>query len=198
MNSESLPERLILASSSKYRKLLLERLGIPFECQSPEIDESALADETPLEVSQRLATEKAGVISRKYPRAIVIGSDQLAAFEGQIIGKPGTFPAAFEQLSLFSGQVVDFHTTVSVQSLQSGFKEFHTDLTRVHFRALKQDEIERYLEKERPFDCAGSFKAESLGVTLFDRINSEDPTALIGLPLIRTSSILRRAGLCLP
>ena len=198
MNSESLPERLILASSSKYRKLLLERLGIPFECQSPEIDESALADETPLEVSQRLATEKAGVISRQHPRAIVIGSDQLAAFKGQIIGKPDTFPAAFEQLSLFSGQVVDFHTTVSVQSLQSGFRESHTDLTRVHFRNLKRDEIERYLEKEKPFDCAGSFKAESLGVTLFDRINSEDPTALIGLPLIRTSSILRRAGLCLP
>ena len=198
MNSESLPERLILASSSKYRKLLLERLGIPFECQSPEIDESALPGETPLEVSQRLATEKAGVISRKHPLAIVIGSDQLAAFEGQIIGKPGTFPAAFKQLSLFSGQVVEFHTTVTVQSLQSGFNESHTDLTRVHFRTLKQDEIERYLEKEKPYDCAGSFKAESLGVTLFDRISSEDPTALIGLPLIRTSSILRRTGLCLP
>jgi septum formation protein len=198
MNSESLPGRLILASSSKYRKLLLDRLGIPFECQSPEIDESALADELPLDLSQRLAIEKAEVISQENPQAIIIGSDQLAAFKGEIIGKPGSFPAAFEQLSLFSGQVVEFHTTVSVQLLHSGFHESHTDLTRVYFRTLKRDEIERYLEKEKPFDCAGSFKAESLGVTLFDRISSEDPTALIGLPLIRTSAILRRAGLCLP
>jgi septum formation protein len=198
MNSESLPRRLILASSSKYRKLLLDRLGIPFECQSPEIDESALADELPLELSQRLAMEKAGVISQEHPQAIIIGSDQLAAFNGEIIGKPGTFHAAFEQLSLFSGHVVDFHTTVSVQLLQTGFSEKHTDQTRVYFRTLKNIEIERYLEKEKPFDCAGSFKAESLGISLFDRISSEDPTALIGLPLIRTSAILRRAGLCLP
>jgi len=198
MNSESLSSRLILASSSKYRKILLNRFGIPFECQSPEIDETAHNHESPFELVERLAAEKAEAINRAHPRAIVIGSDQLAVFNGQIIGKPGTHQAALEQLTSFSGQVVEFLTAVSVQSMENSFKEQYTDRTRVCFRTLQADEIERYLEKEKPFDCAGAFKAESLGITLFERISCEDPTALIGLPLIRTAAMLRRAGLQLP
>jgi len=198
MNTESLPEKLILASSSKYRRKLLQRFGIPFGCQSPEIDETVLPGESPAELVARLATRKAKVVSKKKPRAIVIGSDQIAVFNGRIIGKPGNYEAALEQLAGFSGQVVEFLTTVSVQSHQIQFSEQHTDSTKVRFRTLQRDEIERYLQKEKPFDCAGAFKAESLGIALFDSIISEDPTALVGLPLIRTAAMLRRAGLKLP
>jgi septum formation protein len=198
MNSESLPEKLILASSSKYRKMLLHRFGIPFECQSPEIDETAHKNESPHGLVARLAGQKAESVANKHPLSVVIGSDQLTVFDGQIIGKPGTFPAALEQLTSFSGQVVEFLTAVSVLNKENGFSEQYTDCTRVHFRNLHEEEIKRYLEKEKPFDCAGAFKAESLGIVLFERITSEDPTALIGLPLIRTAAMLRRAGLQLP
>ena len=198
MNNESLPSKLILASSSKYRSLLLQRLGIPFDCQAPEIDETAQDSELPSDLVGRLAEKKAASISAQHPQAVVIGSDQLAVFNGQVIGKPGTYAAALEQLQSFSGQVVEFLTAVVVQCRDSGFAEQHTDCTRVSFRKLEFEEIERYLEKEKPFDCAGAFKAESLGIVLFESINSEDPTALIGLPMIRTASMLRRAGLQLP
>jgi septum formation protein len=129
---------------------------------------------------------------------VVIGSDQIALFDGQIIGKPGSHPAALEQLRSFSGQVVEFLTAVYVMCRESGFAEQYTDHTRVYFRTLQDEEIERYLQQEKPYDCAGAFKAESLGIVLFERIVSEDPTALIGLPLIRTAAMLRRAGLPLP
>ena len=198
MNNESLPEKLILASSSKYRKMLLNRFGIPFDCLAPEIDETVLPQESPHELVARLASQKSEIVCRQYPQAVVIGSDQLAVFEGQIIGKPGTYRAALKQLKSFSGKVVEFLTSVSVQSLESGFREQHTDCTLVWFRSLQHEEIERYLEQEKPFDCAGAFKAESLGIVLFDRISSEDPTALIGLPLISVAAMLRRAGLQLP
>lgn len=198
MNSASLPEKLILASSSKYRKHLLQRLGLPFDCQSPKIDETASAGESPFALVARLAAEKAEEVNRKHPQAVVIGSDQVAVFDGRIIGKPGTHEAAMEQLSGFSGKVVEFLTAVSVQFHQTGFREDHTDCTRVCFRTLQQEEIERYLLSEEPYDCAGAFKAESLGIVLFDRISSEDPSALIGLPLIRTAAMLRRAGWRLP
>lgn len=198
MNTESPPEKLILASSSKYRKLLLQRYGIPFECRSPEIDESPLPGESPVELVARLATQKAETVSRENPQAIVIGSDQMAVFNGQIVGKPGSYEAALEQLSGFSGQPVEFLTAVTVQSHHNHFREQCTDSTRVLFRELKREEIERYLLKEKPFDCAGAFKAESLGIVLFESINSEDPTALVGLPLIRTAAMLRRAGVKLP
>jgi len=198
MTSESLSASLILASSSKYRKTLLRRLNIPFECLSPDIDETMREFERPLELAGRLAAEKAGVVSSQKPEAIVIGSDQLAVFSGRILGKPGYHAAALEQLSSFSGQVVEFLTAVSVQCLASGFNEVYIDTTRVKFRHLQTDEIERYLQAESPYDCAGAFKAEALGITLFDSISSEDPTALIGLPLIRTAAMLRRAGLSLP
>ncbi len=198
MNTESPSEKLILASSSKYRKMLLQRFGIPFDCQSPEIDETALPGESPTEWVTRLAIRKAETVSRRNPQAIVIGSDQMAVFNGRIIGKPGSYEAALEQLAGFSGQIVEFLTAISVQSHQIQFSEQHTDVTKVRFRTLQRDEIERYLQKEKPFDCAGAFKAESLGIALFDNIISEDPTALVGLPLIRTAAMLRRAGLKLP
>ncbi|HEY5775526.1 MAG TPA: Maf family protein [Xanthomonadales bacterium] len=198
MNSESLAASLILASSSKYRKLLLSRFGIPFECCSPDIDESAGVAEAPIDLVARLASEKARTVSHSNRRAVVIGSDQVAVFKGRIIGKPGNHDTAARQLSSFSGEVVEFLTAVSVQCLDKGFTELHVDTTRVCFRVLDAAEIERYLETEQPYDCAGAFKAESLGIVLFERITSEDPTALIGLPLIRTAAMLRRAGLQLP
>ena len=198
MNTESLPARLILASSSKYRNLQLQRFGIPFDSESPEIDETVLNNESPRELVGRLAEKKAEVVSGQYPLAVVIGSDQVAIFDGQIIGKPGNHKAATRQLSSFSGQIVEFLTAVSVLCRDTGFSEQYTDCTRVCFRSLQDEEIERYLQQERPYDCAGAFKAESLGIVLFERIISEDPTALIGLPLIRTAAMLRSAGLPLP
>ena len=178
--------------------MLLQRFGIPFDCESPDIDETAADDESPYDLVRRLALQKAEAISRQQPQSIVIGSDQMAVFDGQIIGKPGTHQAAIEQLSAFSGQVVEFLTAVSVLCRQSGFSEQYTDRTRVCFRTLQHDEIERYLKQEKPYDCAGAFKAEALGIILFESVTSEDPTALIGLPLIRTADMLRRAGLPLP
>lgn len=198
MNNESLPVKLILASSSKYRAKLLQRLGLPFDCESPEIDETALENETPRAMVARLATRKAESVSGEHPQAVVIGSDQLAVFDRQIIGKPGSHQLAAEQLAAFSGHVVEFLTAVTVHCIDSGFVEQHTDCTRVSFRSLQSREIERYLEKEKPFDCAGAFKAESLGIALFDHISSGDPTALVGLPLIATAGMLRRAGFELP
>jgi len=198
MNSESLAERLILASSSKYRRMLLERLRIPFDYRAPAIDETVRDGESPLELVTRLASEKAQAVCRANPDAVVIGSDQAAVFKGRIIGKPGNFKTALEQLSSFSGEVVEFLTAVSVQKPESGFSRQHVDTTSVGFRKLQRAEIERYLEAEKPYDCAGAFKAESLGIVLFEYIRSEDPTALIGLPLIRTAAMLRQAGLHLP
>jgi len=198
MNSESLAERLILASSSKYRRVLLERLGVPFVCRASAIDETARNGESPLDLVTRLAAEKAQAVSDANPGAIVIGSDQVAVFNGGVVGKPGNFDKALEQLSAFSGQVVEFLTAVTVQKPEARFMRQHLDTTSVGFRHLQRAEIERYLEAEKPFDCAGAFKAESLGIVLFEYIRSDDPTALIGLPLIRTAAMLREAGLRLP
>lgn len=198
MNNESLPAILILASGSKYRKLLLQRLGLPFECHLPEVDELALEGESPASQVARLAAAKARKISQGFPNAVVIGSDQVAVFDGRVLGKPGSHQRAVEQLRSFNGQAVEFLTAVSVQSKAIGIDANYTDRTVVTFRELKLAEIERYLEKEQPYDCAGAFKAESLGISLFRSIESEDPTALIGLPLIRTAAMLRRAGFTLP
>lgn len=198
MNSESLSRGLILASSSKYRRQLLQRFGVPFTCQAPAIDESGRDSESPLALVERLAMEKAQAVSRSNPQAIVVGSDQIAVFNGSVVGKPGHFDKALEQLLSFSGQAVEFLTSVSVQVLQTGFRRQHVDTTRVGFRHLRRGEIERYLKTEKPYDCAGAFKAESLGIVLFEYIHSDDPTALIGLPLIRTAAMLRETGLRLP
>lgn len=178
--------------------MLLKRLEQTFECISPDLDESPLPGETPVQLVKRLAREKAAKVSSDHPAAIVIGSDQTALFNQQIVGKPGTHDRAWQQLEQFSGHSVEFLTAVSVLCTDSGFEEHYTDRTVVHFRELQADEIERYLQKEQPYDCAGSFKAEALGVVLFERIESDDPTALIGLPLIATAAMLRRAGLQLP
>lgn len=178
--------------------MLLHRFNIPFDCQPPGVDESRRMNESTIELVRRLAAEKAAAVSQQNPKAIVIGSDQVAVFDGRVIGKPGNHSAAKKQLETFSGNLIEFHTTVSVQQLVTGFEELHTDTTRVRFRDLQDDEIERYLLTETPYDCAGAFKAESLGITLFESIKSDDPTALIGLPLIHTAAMLRRAGLRLP
>jgi len=198
MNTESRPSVLILASTSKYRNMLLQRLTVPFMCESPDIDESVRIGESPAELVHRLAGEKANYVAQRHPRAVVIGADQLAVFNNRVIGKPGDHAQAARQLAAFSGSEVVFLTAVSVQSQASGFAEHHTDSTRVSFRTLQADEIERYLLQEKPYDCAGAFKAEALGIALFKSIRSEDPSALIGLPLIKTAMMLRRAGLLLP
>lgn len=198
MNTVTPPRSLILASTSNYRKMLLQRLALPFDCESPHTDETAGANEAPADVVSRLATQKALVVANKHPAAIVIGSDQLAVFSGQLVGKPGNHELALQQLMSFSGQQVDFLTAVTVFCRELGFYEQYTDCTRVCFRTLRQEEIERYLLQEKPYDCTGAFKAESLGIVLFESIKSDDPTALTGLPLIQTAAMLRKAGLSLP
>jgi septum formation protein len=178
--------------------MLLTRLGIPFECKAPAIDESVREDESPLDLVTRLAAEKARAVALVNPQAIVVGSDQVAVFDDRVIGKPGSRNKALGQLSSFSGRSVEFLTSVSVQCLETGFSQRHVDTTRVGFRHLQGDEIERYLDAEKPYDCAGAFKAEALGIALFEYVRSDDPTALIGLPLISTAAMLRKAGICLP
>jgi len=188
---------LILASSSRYRRALLARLQIDFSCLSPDIDESALPDEAPTQLVERLAIEKARVIAEQHPDAYVIGSDQLATINGTILGKPGNHATAVEQLTLASGNTVQFLTAVSVQHQNTMFCETAITPVTVKFRDISNLEIDAYLKREQPYDCAGSFKSESLGIVLFDKITSDDPTALEGLPLIKTAQLLRNAGLSL-
>lgn len=190
--------RLVLASTSQYRRQLLERLGIHFTVAAPDIDESPLPAELPVDLVNRLAREKTEVIARRHPGSVVIGSDQLALYGRDIIGKPGNPERCMEQLRTFSGQRLIFHTAVHVIRSDTGANESHLDLTTVQFRKLSDEEIERYVARERPVSCAGGFKAEGLGISLFERIESQDPTALIGLPLIWVAAALRRAGLQVP
>ena len=187
---------LILASTSRYRRELLERLRLPFHIARPEVDETPHMDEPPSALAQRLAAEKAGAIAAQRPTSWVIGSDQCAELADEPLGKPGTRDAALAQLRAMSGQAVRFHTAVCLRRGDTCLQAI--DLTTVRFRALSDGEIERYLDAEQPLDCAGSFKSEGLGITLFDAIESSDPTALIGLPLIALSGLLRQAGFELP
>lgn len=189
------PRQLILASTSRYRRELLERLRLPFEQQSPEVDETPLPGEAPAALATRLSLAKAQAVARLHPRAIVIGSDQVADLNGESIGKPGTHERACEQLRRMSGHRIVFQTGVAVVCEATGFSQ--QDLAPVHvvFRNLSEAEIESYLRAEQPYDCAGSAKSEGLGISLLAAIESDDPTALIGLPLIRTSQLLRAAGL---
>jgi septum formation protein len=191
---------LVLASTSRYRRELLGRLNVPFRAMAPEGDESREGDETPDALAARLAGAKARAVARLCPDALVIGSDQVADIDGQVLGKPGDAPAACAQLRASSGRVVSFHTAVCViDTRHCGFTvQAWTDTTRVVFRRLGDEEIARYVAIEQPFDCAGSFKAEGLGITLFERIESADPSALIGLPLIALARLLRTAGMRLP
>ncbi len=192
------PRPLILGSTSRYRRELLSRLGLPFEVVSPEVDETPLPGEAPAALAQRLAMAKAQAVARLHPHAVVIGSDQVADLQGEPLGKPGTHERAVAQLRRMRGQTVLFQTALAVVCQDSGFQHVDLAVVSVVFRDLNDGEIERYLRAEQPYDCAGSAKSEGLGIALLERIDNDDPTALVGLPLIRTARLLRAAGLVLP
>ena len=187
--------QLILGSTSRYRRELLERLRLPFEVQAPHVDETPHAGEAPPTLAMRLALAKARAISVDHPNAVVIGSDQIADLDGEPIGKPGTHERAVAQLQRMRGRSVVFHTAVAVVCEASGFAGSALAPVTVRFRDLSDAEIEHYLRTEQPYDCAGSAKCETLGIALLDAIESDDPTALVGLPLIRTCALLRQAGI---
>lgn len=187
---EPQPMRLILASSSPYRRALLERLRLPFETIAPAIDETPLKNESPVALALRLATEKAMAIANSNPSAVVIGSDQVATINGNAIGKPGSHERAVAQLKMLSGQTAAFHTALCVA--HEGALETENIVTHCRFRVLDESEIHYYLEHEKPYDTAGSAKAESLGIALMEHIRSDDPTAIIGLPLITLCRMLRQ------
>lgn len=191
-SNDNLMKKIVLASTSPYRLALLQKLGLPFVTAKPDVDETAWARETPQHLVQRLAKAKAAAVSQAHPEAWIIGSDQVACLEGEPLGKPGTLERAEQQLQQLSGRCVSFYTGLSLLDAQSGATQQHLDITRVHFRQLSLDEIRHYLARERPLDCAGSFKSEALGIALFERIDSEDPNALIGLPLLALCRLLRQ------
>jgi septum formation protein len=186
---------VILASSSPFRKSLLERLQLSFECYSPEIDESLQPEESASTYVCRLAASKAQAVADKFPDAVVIGSDQCALLDDQILGKPGTHENALTQLKAAQGKTVVFHTGICVLHQASGFTEIEDILFQVKFRQLSDVQLERYLLVEQPYQCAGAFKSEGYGVCLFNQMQGDDPTALIGLPLIRLTSMLEKAGI---
>lgn len=192
------PPRLILASTSLYRRELLARLQIPFDSVPPDVDEMRLNGEAPETLVARLARAKADAVAARFPGAVVVGSDQAAIRNDQVLGKPLTVERCTQQLRESSGREVDFLTAVHMIDGRSQRREQHIDRTAVHFRTLSTDEIVRYIERDQPLDCAGGFKAESLGIALFERIESSDPTALTGLPLAWLAGALRRAGLRAP
>lgn len=186
---------LILASTSRYRRELLARLRLPFEVIAPAVDESALPGESPSQLASRLALAKARAVSQQHTQAVVIGSDQVAELDGQALGKPGSHARALQQLRSMRARTVLFHTAVAVVRGDPSFERTAQCSVRVRFRELSDDDIESYLRAEQPYDCAGSAKSEGLGIALLDAIESDDPTALIGLPLIRTAELLRQAGI---
>lgn len=187
---------LVLASTSRYRRTLLERLGLPFDCAAPDVDETPQAGEAPPALAARLAAAKATEVAARHPGAWVIGSDQVADLNGRPLGKPGTVAAACAQLAAMAGQTVRFHTALCLA--RDGTMFTAMDLTEVRFRALQAPEIARYVAAEQPLDCAGSFKCEGLGISLFEAIDNRDPTALVGLPLIALCALLRNAGFAVP
>lgn len=192
-----MPPRLLLASSSSYRRDLLARLRLPFETALPEVDETPLPVEEPAALARRLAEAKARAVAALTAPAWVIGSDQVADLDGTPLGKPGSRATALAQLRAMSGRTVAFHTAVCLA--REGSPPLRAvDKTLVHFRALSDTEIARYVDAEQPLDCAGSFKSEGLGIGLFEAIESSDPTALVGLPLIATARLLREAGFSVP
>ena len=196
--SPPLQRPLVLGSTSRYRRELLERLGLPFTVAEPHTDETPQPGETPRALALRLALAKARAVAQQHPDAVVIGSDQVADLAGQPLGKPGEHARAVQQLRQMRGQTVVFQTAVAVVCAATGFEQVDLAPVEVKFRDLSDAEIERYLRTEQPYDCAGSAKSEGLGIALLDAIHSDDPTALIGLPLIRTCRMLRAAGLVLP
>ena len=189
------PRLLILGSTSRYRHALLSRLRIPFDVVAPDVDETPHTGESPLALASRLALAKAHAVAKLHPAAVVIGSDQVADLQGESLGKPGNHARAVHQLQRMRGQTVVFQTAVAVVCHATGFEQMEVAPVRVRFRDLTDTEIEDYLQAEQPYDCAGSAKSEGLGIALLDAIDNDDPTALIGLPLIRTCSMLRSAGI---
>ncbi|MBX2837582.1 MAG: Maf family nucleotide pyrophosphatase [Gammaproteobacteria bacterium] len=189
---------IILASSSRYRAELLCRLGLEFDTLAPELDETQRPEESAKSLVMRLAAEKAAKVAHLHPHAIVIGSDQVAISNGETLGKPGTAERAAQQLADASGGTVTFYTAVSVVQLAADKESHFIDQTTVYFRTLSTAEIERYIAADQPLDCAGSFKVESLGASLFEKMECADPTALVGLPLIQLSHALRKFGVQLP
>jgi septum formation protein len=189
---------LLLASTSVYRRALLARLALPFEVAASQVPEDEVANEPAEKRAQRLARAKAEALAHQYPEAIVIGADQVAAVGGRVLHKPGEASRGREQLAALSGNTAHFHTACALIGTRARVNVSHVDTTSVVFRPLQGDEIERYIEREQPFDCAGSFKAEALGIALFTRIDSTDPTALVGLPLIWLAHALRGCGYPVP
>lgn len=192
------PAPLILASTSPHRRMLLERLGTPFTCVAPGVEETRSFREPVTALVQRLSRAKAEAVAARHAGALIIGSDQAAEREGEILGKPGDHPGAVAQLKVSSGKYVKFHTGLCLLDTRDGRRHEHVDVTRVIFRSLTDEEIERYLQAEKPYDCAGSFKSEGLGISLFEGIESDDPSALVGLPLIVLCRFLRECGVALP
>ncbi len=190
--------QLILASTSIYRRQLLDRLALPYTIVSPATDELPRIHETPPALAERLARAKADAVAALHPEAWVIGSDQVAERDGVALGKPGDHTNAVTQLRTASGRVLRFHTAVCLRCVAADAAFVYRDVTVVAFRTLDDASIERYLRSEQPYDCAGSFKSEGLGISLFESIRSDDPTALIGLPLIALARMLREAGLDVP
>jgi septum formation protein len=191
---ENKRKSIVLASTSRYRRQLLARLGLPFEIHSPNVDETVLAGEAPAQTATRLAEAKARAVATQFRDALVIGSDQVADADGNALSKPGDHVTAVAQLRALSGRAVVFHTAVAVVDAESGRCDVRLVDVKSTFRRLDNDAIERYLARERPYDCAGAVKSEGLGIALFDAIESDDPTALIGLPLIAVTQMLRTHG----
>jgi len=187
--------RLVLASTSRYRRELLARLRLPFDVEAPAVDEQARAGETPAQTASRLALAKAEAVAARHPDAVVIGSDQVADLDGRGIGKPGDHERASAQLRAMRGKTVVFQTAIAVVCAATRFAESALVPVAVRMRELSDEEIEHYLRAEMPYDCAGSAKIETLGIALVESVGSDDPTALVGLPLIRTCELLRRAGI---
>ncbi|MEE4217506.1 MAG: nucleoside triphosphate pyrophosphatase [Xanthomonadales bacterium] len=198
MQPQSHTKKLILASTSPYRKIMLERFPLEFGTVAPEADETARPGELPSALVRRLALAKARAVSRTNPAAVVIGSDQVAEHEGRIVGKPGSLENASRQLAAFSGRTVNFLSAFTLVCEDEKFLYERTVITEVVFRELKDDEIQRYLALDRPFDCAGSFRSEANGPALLTRMSSTDPTAIMGLPMIELAAGLRMAGYALP
>jgi septum formation protein len=189
---------LILASTSAYRRELLARLGLPFECVAPAVDETPIPAESPHERAVRLGVAKASAVAKQFPGSVVIGSDQVGICKGEVLEKPGSAARTRAQLQWLSASAATFHTAVAVVHSEPSHSLQFVDTTTVYFRALSDDEIDRYITAERPFDCAGGFKCEGLGISLFTRIVSEDPSGLVGLPLIAVARTLRQIGFAVP
>ena len=193
--SESIHRKLILGSTSPYRRELLTRLRIPFEVAAPAVDETQQPHETPQQLACRLAMSKARAVAAQFPDCVVIGSDQVAELDGQALGKPGHHARALAQLQQMSGKTVIFQTAVAVVCQETGFAQMDLAQVKVKFRQLSDAQIEAYLRAETPYDCAGSAKSEGLGIALLEAIDNDDPTALVGLPLIRTCRMIEAAGI---